>query len=121
MGEKLSDKVTEILKLVAKYNADNYIKLDKGFHMMTKDAMHQIMPMIDQFEDLCYIHGEIGDFWVGNWVYGMGMMCVSFPKSSCRDLTEKEFNQYNDSGMSINSTKIANLIIERRDDQTIIE
>lgn len=44
--------------------------------------------------DLMRVQGEDGDFWVGCWVEGYGILNVYFPKSSVRPCTEEEKARY---------------------------
>lgn len=37
-----------------------------------------------------YVYGEDGDYWVGNYCEGYGLIDIRFLKADCRDATEEE-------------------------------
>lgn len=64
-------------------------------YMMGTTAYHCAMGDDSSKEyDIAYIHHELDEYWVGNWVTGAGLMDVLFPKSTTRDLTEEEIAYY---------------------------
>lgn len=59
-------------------------------HMMATTAYHKLGDISREKPDLCFIHGDDGENWVGNWMTGLGFFRVKFPKKSTRKLTKKE-------------------------------
>ncbi len=44
--------------------------------------------------DLCRIHSEFGNFYIGSWVTGLGMLNTIFPKATTRKLYPNEEDKY---------------------------
>jgi hypothetical protein len=49
-------------------------------YMMATTAIHQLGDISRDKSDLCYIHGEDGDNFIGRWATGYGFVNVKFPK-----------------------------------------
>jgi len=64
-------------------------------YMMATKAIHQLGNISRDEEDLCFIHGEEAENYIGNWVTGFGFINVKFPKETTRELTNKEIEKYN--------------------------
>lgn len=64
-------------------------------YMMATKAFHQLGEISSTEPDICVVHKEEGDSYVGNWVYGLGFVGVKFPKDTTRELTEAEVQHYN--------------------------
>lgn len=64
-------------------------------YMMATKAIHQLGDISSKEPDICVIHKEDADNYIGNWVFGLGFVGVKFPKSSTRDLTPEEVKEYN--------------------------
>lgn len=62
--------------------------------MMATTAIHQLGDISSDTPDLCVIHSEDEDNYIGNWVTGFGFVNVKFPKTSTRDLTQDEKDKY---------------------------
>lgn len=64
-------------------------------YMMATKAFHQLGEISSSEPDICIIHKEDVDNYIGNWVFGLGFVDVKFPKSTTRDLTPAEVEEYN--------------------------
>ena len=64
-------------------------------YMMATTAIHQLGDISSDTPDICIIHKEDEDNYIGNWVFGLGFINVKFPKASTRDLTEEEKVKFN--------------------------
>lgn len=54
-------------------------------------------------ENLCVVHSETDENYIGNWVLGLGFVNVEFPKTSTRDLTDAEIARFDRQKVQINS------------------
>lgn len=70
-------------------------------YMMATTAIHQLGNISSDVPDLCVVHKEDGDDYVGNWVTGLGFIGVRFPKSTTRELTTEEHQRYNGQRLSM--------------------
>jgi len=70
-------------------------------YMMATKAFHQLGEISSSEPDICVIHKEDADNYIGNWVFGLGFVGVKFPKLSTRDLTEAEVNEYHGKKLAI--------------------
>lgn len=68
-------------------------------YMMATQAIHKLGDISSDEPDLCVIHSEDEENYVGNWVTGFGFINVKFPKNTTRELTEEEKEKYH--GMQI--------------------
>lgn len=64
-------------------------------YMMATTAIHKLGDISSDVPDICVVHGDDGDDYIGNWVCGIGYFGVKFPKTSTRDLTPEEIQRYN--------------------------
>lgn len=62
--------------------------LGMEFYAMATKAYRALGDLSRDKVSLCVIHGETDNYWVGNWVTGMGFIDVLFPKDTTRDLTD---------------------------------
>jgi hypothetical protein len=62
--------------------------------MMGTTAIHKLGDISRDEPDLCYIHEEDSDNYIGNWATGFGFIDVRFPKSTTRELTPEETARY---------------------------
>ena len=97
------------LKVQLKNN--NFLKMEDK-HMMGTVALHQLGDISSDEPDICVIYGDDGDYWVGQWIYGYGFFNVRYPKETTRELTEEEYNKYNDRGLAINGNPVGNIKIK---------
>jgi len=67
-----------------------------GKYMMATKAIHKLGDISSDSPDICHIHGEDEDNYIGNWVTGYGFINVKFSKATTRDLTPDEIEKYND-------------------------
>ena len=58
--------------------------------MMATTAIHKLGDISSDEPDLCYIHDEDEENYIGNWATGLGFVEVRFPKNTTRDLTDAE-------------------------------
>jgi hypothetical protein len=66
----------------------------KTKYMMATKAIHQLGDISSSIPDLCVIHSEDDDNYIGNWVSGFGFVDVKFPKNTTRELTPEEVDKY---------------------------
>jgi len=64
-------------------------------YMMAAKAMHKIGDISREKEDICIIHAENDQNYIGNWVTGFGFINVEFPKKTTREFTPCEIKKYN--------------------------
>lgn len=69
-------------------------KLEKPRYMMATKAIHQLGDISRKKPDLCVVHSEDGNNYIGNWVTGLGYINVKFPKKTTRELTDKEKDKW---------------------------
>lgn len=62
---------------------------------MATKAMHKLGDISSDTPDLCFIHEETDEHYIGNWVTGFGLINVEFPKETTRELTPEEIAHYN--------------------------
>ena len=74
----------------------------KRYKMATK-AIHLLGDISREEPDLCVIHSQDEENYIGNWVCGFGFIDVKFPKETTRDLTEEEIKEWSGRGLAINS------------------
>lgn len=67
-------------------------KIDK--YMMATKAIHQLGDISSDTPDICRVHEEHDEHYVGEWVTGLGFINVKFPKETTRNLTEDEIEKY---------------------------
>ena len=72
-------------------------------YMMATKAYHLMGDISTETPDLCVVHGEDGDNWVGNWITGFGFMNVKFPKATTRELTQEEKEKYHNNWIAVGS------------------
>lgn len=63
-------------------------------YMMATTAIHQLGDISSEFPDLCVVHSEDEENYIGNWVTGLGFVNVKFPKSTTQELTDEDIKQY---------------------------
>jgi len=69
-------------------------KIDK--YMMATKAIHKLGDISSDEPDICYVHEETENDYIGAWVTGYGFINVKFPKDTTRELTPEEINKYNE-------------------------
>ena len=74
--------------------------------MMATKAIHQLGDISRDDPDLCCVHEEYKDHYVGSWVTGFGFIKVKFPKDTTRPLSDNEKIKYIGIGLAINSNPI---------------
>jgi len=81
--------------------------------MMATKAMHMLGDISRDEPDLCIVNEdkETETDYVGNWVFGLGLIDVKFPKDTTRELTEEEYAKYDGEGVAINNTYLGKLRI----------
>lgn len=63
-------------------------------YMMATKAIHKLGDISREEPDLCVIHSENEENFIGNWVTGFGFVEVKFPKSTTRELTDEEKDKW---------------------------
>ena len=66
-------------------------------YMMATKALHQIGDVSSDEPDICRLYDEQPegvDYYLGEWVTGLGLINVKFPKKTTRPLTEEEKEYY---------------------------
>ena len=81
-------------------------------YMMATKAFHKLGDISSDVPDLCYIHSEDKDNYIGNWVTGLGFINVKFPKETTRPLTTEEIEKYNKLYVRINSQPARKLKVD---------
>lgn len=69
----------------------------KTKYMMATKAIHQTGDISSDIPDICVIHSEDDNNYIGNWVSGYGFIDVKFPKDTTKELTPKEIEKYHGS------------------------
>ncbi len=64
--------------------------MDVDKYMMATKAIHKIGDISRESEDICHVHKEREDHFIGSWVEGYGFIFVKFPKDTTRELTKEE-------------------------------
>lgn len=64
-------------------------------YMMATTAIHKLGDISSDTPDICIVHGEDGDDYIGHWVTGLGFIDVRFPKATTFDLTDEDKAKYN--------------------------
>src|ERR1019366_7775848 len=62
----------------------------------------QIYEISSLNSDICLVSHEDEDNYYGNWVNGRGIPNVRFPKSSTRELSDRDKDRFNGGQISIN-------------------
>lgn len=77
-------------------------------YMIATTAVHKLGDISRDRPDLCVIHDEDDEAYIGNWVTGLGYINVRFPKASTRELTaeEREFYGHHDIVLNGRATPI---------------
>jgi hypothetical protein len=91
----------------------NDSKLDK-FMMATK-AIHKLGDISNDTPDICHIHDEDENNYIGNWIYGFGFIDVKFPKETTRELTAEEIEKYHGTPWGINGAVTCALNLKGED------
>lgn len=88
--------------------------------MMATKAIHKLGNVSSDVPDLCVIHSEDVDNYIGNWVSGFGD--VKFPKNTTRELTSEEVEKYHGNLYFIGDslTGIINLTGEKYDKSVVL-
>lgn len=68
--------------------------MNNGRHMMATVAHHKLGDVSRDKPDLAWIREEHDDHYVGEWVSGLGLINLRFPKATTRDLTDVERERY---------------------------
>ena len=81
-------------------------------YMMATTAIHKLGDISNDTPDLCYIHDEDDENFIGMWATGLGFINVKFPKTTTRELTDEEWAKYSKlrlvmSGMDMGSAVAA--------------
>ena len=72
-------------------------------YMMATKAIHQLGDISRDEPDICLIHDQDEENYIGNWVTGFGFVDVKFPKATTRELTSKEIQKYDKLCVRINN------------------
>ena len=72
--------------------------------MMATEAIHHLGDISRGPEpDICYVHEEHDDHYIGNWVTGHGFIRTKFPKETTRNLTNEEIEEYSKKWVQLSS------------------
>jgi hypothetical protein len=69
--------------------------------MMATTATHKLGDISRDEPDLCLVHGQDGDDYLGNWVTGFGYINVRFPMATTRELTEEDKARYDGAALEL--------------------
>ena len=75
----------------------------KPKYMMATKAFAKLGDISREKPDLCCVHEDDGNNYIGNWVTGLGFFNVKFPHDTTRDLTTSEIRKYNKLYVQINN------------------
>lgn len=78
-------------------------------YMMATKAIHNLGDISSSEPDLCFVYNESDTNYYGLWVSGFGFFDVVFPKSTTRELTPNEINEYSKQGFQIGSGPVQRL------------
>ena len=70
-------------------------------YMMATKATHKLGDLSSEKPDICMIHHEDDENYIGEWVFGFGFIEVKFPKETTRELTAEEKKRYNGTFVSL--------------------
>ncbi|MEK9134808.1 MAG: hypothetical protein AAB451_00665 [Patescibacteria group bacterium] len=73
-------------------------------YMMATKAIHLLGDISSKTPNLCSIHGEDDENYIGNWVEGFGFINVKFPKATTRELTQEEKDKWDGVVIGINDS-----------------
>jgi len=91
------------------------MKIDK--YMMATKAMHTLGDISRDVEDICCIHEEKDDCYIGSWISGYGFINVEFPKETTRELTSDEVKKYNGRNYQISNQPPFKLNIKNKEEK----
>jgi len=63
-------------------------------YMMATKAIYENRDISREEPDICMIHDEDEENYIGNWITGFAFVNVKFPKETTRKLTEEEQDKY---------------------------
>ena len=89
-------------------------KYPYGFDMMATKAYHKLGDISSEKPDLCTVYSETENYYIGQWVTGLGFFNVHFPKDSTRELTESEVEYYENLSLSMNNQDLGKIKIRRK-------
>ncbi|MBI1975038.1 MAG: hypothetical protein HYS57_01605, partial [Parcubacteria group bacterium] len=78
-------------------------------YMMATKAIHKLGDISREEPDLCIIHSEDAENYIGNWVTGFGFIDVKFPKGTTRELTNEEKEKWNGRQITIGGSPIGTI------------
>jgi hypothetical protein len=92
---------------------ENMVEVEPRY-MMGTNAYHQLGDISSDNFDLFVASKETTDNWIGSWVTGFGFFNVVFPKSTSRDLTPEEIEEYNKTYIRINNQPAVKLNVSKK-------
>lgn len=75
-------------------------------YMVATKAIHKFGDISREEPDLCIIHSEDAENYIGNWVTRFGFFDVKFPKSTTRELTDDEKERWHGQQISIGGSPV---------------
>ena len=78
-------------------------------YMMATKAVHKLGDISREEPDLCVIHNEDEENYIGNWVTGFSFINVKFPKITTRELTDEEKEKWNGRQIAIDGSHIGTI------------
>jgi len=64
-------------------------------YMMATKAIHQTGDISSDIPDLCFVRSDDGEnYYIGEWIFGIGFLDVKFPKNTTRELNDNEIEEY---------------------------
>jgi hypothetical protein len=76
-------------------------RIDK--YMMATKAIHKLGDISRDKPDICHVHEEYEDHYIGMWITGYGFIGVKFPKETTRELTREEIKRYDGTYIQISN------------------
>ena len=82
---------------------------------MATKAIHKLGDISRKPADLCVVKSYNDEFYIGQWVTGLGYVKVKFPKKTTRTLTDKEIKKFNKMSITLNGYFCNKNDIKRKD------
>ena len=81
-------------------------------YMMATTAIHKLGDISSDEPDICQIHSEDEENYIGNWVFGHGFIDVKFPRSTTKELSQADIERFNGAGVMLSGSYMGRLKID---------
>lgn len=82
-------------------------------YMMATKAFIRTGSISREIPDLCIVYSEDVENYIGSWVTGLGFFDVKFPKSTTRELTDKEKETWHGRQITIGSSPVVTIYTKK--------